>query len=81
LGNKDKSITAQAYFSREVWDDVMHDKHDAVVHLLMDDCTPILYGMEGKDPLGKSRFLTFLVGGVQDFVTDMSVFDKPKECK
>jgi hypothetical protein len=80
LGNEKQSITAQMYLSHEVWDDKTNDKLDATIHVLMDDCTPIFYGMEGKDPKGSDRIMTFLIGGFQDHVTDPSVFDKPKEC-
>ena len=80
LGNSEQSITAQMYLSHEVWDDKTNDTLDATIHVLMDDCSPIFYGMEGKDPAGNDRIMTFLIGGFQDHVTNMTVFDKPSEC-
>lgn len=80
LGNDDDNIEATIYFYHSSWDKKSTDKNNGVVHVLMDDCTPVFFAMEGKNPRGTDTILSYLIGNYKPKVDDPSVFEIPGIC-
>lgn len=82
LGNGASHIDAGVYLSKQAWDSEPSDTDDATVHVLMnDDCTPVVFATEGKNPDQGDTIVAFVAGGYEPTVTDKSVFEVPTACK
>lgn len=80
VGSPAKSITAGVYASNAFWDRSL-SQTDGTIHVMTETCFPIFYAMEGTDPGGTNRMVSFVVGDFKESIHSQSVFQKPKECK
>lgn len=80
LGNTANNITAGVYLSNEPWAAKPVDKDDVTFHVMIEDCTPVVLGMEGKNPNGGNSVAAFVVGDYEEHVDNHSVFEVPNIC-